>query len=107
MLIPKQKKKVKIDNPLRPKIGLPREHTICKISWGDYWIEPDEVVQRLKVDCDHNDEFVAVLEAEIPKDDRYRCHDHEVYLIDPKWKSFIVEKAQEYFDQVDKELRKW
>jgi hypothetical protein len=107
VLIPKQKRKEEVDNPFRPKVGLSRTHTTCKISWGDYYVEYDEIERRLRVDADHNDEFVAELEATIPKNDRYRCHDREIWLIHKQWKKFIVGLAKKYFDEVTIELRQW
>jgi hypothetical protein len=107
ILIPKQKKTEPVINPLRPKIGVPREHTTCKISWADYHIEPDEVIRRLRVDADHKDEFVAELESTIPVEDRYRCADREIWLVDKKWKKFLVETAKKHFDKATFELRTW
>lgn len=107
MLIPKLKKTAKITNPFRPNIGVTREHSVCRISWKDYHIEYDVVVERLAVDADHNEEFIAVMEATVPESDRYRCQDHEMWLIDSKWKKFIIDTAKEYFDNVVVNLRKW
>lgn len=107
MLIPKNKKTEIITNHFRPKVGLPAPHSICKLDWKEYHIEPDESVVRIRVDAEHNDEFIAVLEATIPKKDRYRCTDHEVYLIDKEWKDFLLEQTAIYFDETIKELRTW
>ena len=107
VLIPKQKRTELVINPFRPKTGLPREHSVCKIGWADYHIEYDEVERRLRVDADHNDEFVAELEATIPKEDRWRCLDKEVWLVHKQWKNFIVGLAKKYFDKVHTELRDW
>jgi hypothetical protein len=107
MLIPKQKKKEVIFNPHRPKTGVPREHSVCFITWGHFWIEPEEVEVRLRVDCDDNEEFVAFLEANIPKEDMYRCQDHEVWLIKKEWKRLILDEAKNFFDEVKTALRTW
>lgn len=107
MLIPKQKKKEPVLNPFRPKVGIPSPHSICKLSWGSYWVEPDVVVERVRVDADHNEEFIAEMEANIPREDRHRCHDHEVWLVDAKWKRLLSGLAKKYFDEVKVELRTW
>jgi hypothetical protein len=107
MLIPKNKKKELVHNPFRPKIGIPPKHTICKLSWAEYYIEPEESEMRIRVDAAHNEEFIAALEATVPKKERYRCHDHEVWLIDKKWKKDLLKLAEEYYDEVIKELRQW
>lgn len=107
VLIPKNKRTELIENPMRPRVGLPREHTVCKLSWGDYYIEPEETERRLQVDADHDEEFIAELEATIPKSERYRCKDKEVWLISKQWKRFIVGLAKRRFDKVITELREW
>lgn len=105
VLIPKQKRKEEVINPMRPKIGLPRTHTTCKLSWADYYIEYDEIERRVRVDADHNDEFVAELEANIPRPERYRCQDREVWFVHKKWKTLVAGLAKKYFDKVTLELR--
>lgn len=105
VLIPKQKRKEEVDNPFRPKIGLPREHTACKIGWASYHIEHDQIERRLRVDADHNEDFVTALETEIPRHERYRCKDREIWFIDKKWKKFVIDIAKKSFDKVEMELR--
>jgi hypothetical protein len=107
VLIPKQKKKEPVINPYRPKTGVPRDHSVCFITWGHFWIEPDEIEMRIRVDADDHEEFFAVLEATIPREDRHRCHDHEVYLIKKEWKKWLVDTSKEYYDEVKTQLRTW
>ncbi len=107
MLIPKNVKKLPIDNPFRPKTGIPTDKTKCRISWGEFEIEQDEFEYRLRVDADHIDDFVTELEATVPEKDRYRCANHEVWLIKKEYKKEIVELAKKYFDEVQTELRQW
>ena len=107
VLIPKTKITQPILNPFRPKIGIPSKHTICRLSWGHYFIEPDEMIDRIRVDADHNEEFIAAMEAQIPKKERYRCHDREIWLVDAKHKSLLVQLAKENFEEVVTQLRTW
>lgn len=107
VLIPKQKRTETVENPFRPKIGIPKEHSSCKIGWADYHIEYDEVERRLSLDCDHNDEFLAEMEATIPKEDRWKCLDKEIWLIRKEWKTFLLGLAKKYYDEVTTQLRDW
>ncbi len=107
MLIPKNKKTAEVENPFRPKIGVPRSYSVCKVSWGTFQVEANECVERLMVDADDNASFVSIMETTIPIEDRHRCTDHEFWLIDKNWKKFIVDTAKEYFDETVIQLRKW
>jgi hypothetical protein len=107
MLIPKNKKVSVITNPFRPKIGVPNKDSLCRLTWGEYHIDFDQIEPRIRVDASHNDEFIAELEALIPRDERYRCKDREVWLVDGKWKKDVVALAKKYFDETITELRTW
>lgn len=113
MLIPKNLKKEEVTNPHRPNIGVPRDYTLCKVSWGTYYDEYDYdnhamvTEKRIMVDADNVPEFIAALEATIPENDRYRCHYKEVWLIRDRWKRVVVDLVKEYFDKYVIELRNW
>lgn len=107
MLIPKNVQRIEIENPLRPKIGIPQDKSICKLSWAPFEIEEGEIEERIRVDASHIDEFVEELEALIPKSDRYRCNNHEVWLVTKEWKKDLVALVKKHFEVVILELRKW
>ena len=113
MLIPKTLKKEEVTNPHRPNTGVPRDYTLCRVSWGTYYDEYDYdnhcmiTEKRIMVDGDEVPEFTAILEATIPDNDRYWCKDKEVWLVRDKWKKFIVDLVKEYYQQYKIELRDW
>jgi hypothetical protein len=47
------------------------------------------------------------MEATVPEEDRFRCIDHEMWLVDKKWKKFLIDTSKQYFDEVILKFREW
>lgn len=107
MLIPKMLKKEPNDRPLRPKTGIKSEKSICHLSRASFECEEDVWEDRIRVDAEPAAEFGEKLKENFPKNECVWCPDIEVWYVSMHHKETLVTLAEEHFDSVKKELRKW
>jgi hypothetical protein len=97
MKIGKKAKVEDIENPFRPKTGLPRRHSVCRITLGSTIPSDEESEFSIQVDADEEPMFVMELVYMIPSSDRFRDNTLDLWFVKEKYKDFLIKAAPVYF----------
>lgn len=99
MKLGKKAKVEDIDNPHRPKFGLRRNHTVCRITMESSIPKEEDAEFDMQVDADEEPTFIREMESLIPAKDRFRDNIYEMWFIHPKHKETILDIAPDYFSE--------
>lgn len=100
MKLGKKAKTGEIENPFRPQFGIPRRHTVCRITSDSPLSNThheEESDFTLQIDADQEPLFVQEMEYNIPSKDRFRDKTLDLYFTKEKYKDWIVDIAKDYF----------
>ena len=100
MKIGKKVRSEKITNPFRPVFGIPRKHTVCRITVGSRMPHRDEHHYNLQIDHDPSEDFELRLKSEVPPEDRYKDKVLELWFTTHQHYEVVFRISKDIFDEV-------